>query len=112
MKKKNRFITTEIYHDAMAACSKLITDQETKVQYLFHNEGSASGICVLVDQDGKPLLAKGDVSEHEDLIQAKVKKEMPMAEMNAREEVEPILKFKKIEVKQTLPKKNWADRVK
>lgn len=35
----------------------VITDTRTDVQYLAWKYGSGGGICVLVDADGKPLLA-------------------------------------------------------
>lgn len=38
----------------------LITDTKTGVQYLAWAEFEKGGVCVLVDRDGKPLLA-GDV---------------------------------------------------
>ena len=111
MKKENRFITTEIYHDAMAACTKLIVDKETKVQYLFHNEGNASGFCILVDSNGLPLLAEGTINEHIDVKNASNKKESPMAEINPREDVEPLCEFKSIEVIPK-PKKSWSEKIK
>jgi len=38
--------------------TKVIVDQETGVQYLFANWASAGGLTLLVDKDGKPLLAQ------------------------------------------------------
>lgn len=35
----------------------MITDTRTDVQYLAWNNGYGGGVCVLVDADGKPLLA-------------------------------------------------------
>ena len=35
----------------------LVTDTKTGVQYLVWSEFEKGGICVLVDKDGKPLLA-------------------------------------------------------
>ena len=35
----------------------LITDTKTGVQYLVWDEYYKGGVCVLVDRDGKPLLA-------------------------------------------------------
>lgn len=37
---------------------RMITDTKTKVQYLFVWDGSAGGLTVLVDKDGKPLIEK------------------------------------------------------
>lgn len=35
----------------------LITDTKTGVQYIAWTENNKGGVCVLVDRDGKPLLA-------------------------------------------------------
>lgn len=35
----------------------IITDTKTDVQYLAWDYGYGAGVCVLVDADGKPLLA-------------------------------------------------------
>ena len=35
----------------------IITDTKTGVQYLVWEEYGKGGVCVLVDEDGKPLLA-------------------------------------------------------
>ena len=35
----------------------VVTDTRTDVQYLAWNNGYGGGICVMVDADGKPLLA-------------------------------------------------------
>lgn len=35
----------------------VITDTRTHVQYLGWKYGSGSGVCVLVDADGRPMLA-------------------------------------------------------
>lgn len=57
MKKENRFIITEIYHDDLHAVDKVLVDKKTRVQYLLHQEGSTLGCVVLVDENGKPLLS-------------------------------------------------------
>ena len=36
--------------------TRIITDTKTGVQYLFANWGSAGGLTLLVDKDGKPLI--------------------------------------------------------
>ena len=38
--------------------TKVITDTETGVQYLFAYSGYAGGLALLVDKDGKPLVDK------------------------------------------------------
>lgn len=39
----------------------LLVDKETRVQYLMNSSSYTSGITVLVDADGKPILYEGDV---------------------------------------------------
>lgn len=112
-KAKNRFITTEIYHDGMSACTKILVDVKTHVQYMFHNEGSGAGLCVLVDRDGKPLLADDDIVEHEEMAYAR--SHQPLATINLferQEQFEPILPVKKVQIKEKEKKKSWADRIK
>ena len=36
--------------------TRIIRDTQTGVQYLFVNWGSAGGLTVLVDKEGKPLI--------------------------------------------------------
>jgi hypothetical protein len=36
--------------------TRIITDTKTGVQYLFANWGTAGGLTLLVDKDGKPLI--------------------------------------------------------
>lgn len=38
--------------------AKIIVDAHTGVQYLFMHDGYAGGLTVLVDGEGKPLLAR------------------------------------------------------
>ena len=38
----------------------IITDTKTGVQYLAWGEGYGAGVCVLLDADGKPLVAGDD----------------------------------------------------
>ena len=38
--------------------TRIITDSETGVQYLFAFDGYAGGLTVLLDKDGKPVLDK------------------------------------------------------
>lgn len=51
-----RFIFSE--REGVHSATKVITDTETGVQYLFAAWGNAGGMTVLVDRDGKPLLDK------------------------------------------------------
>ena len=56
MAKKRRFVIAD--REGKLEGTKIITDSETGVQYLFAFEGYAGGLTVLVDKDGKPLLNK------------------------------------------------------
>ncbi len=47
-----------VYKQGMASTMKIIVDTETGVQYLAMTEGYAGGMTVLLDRDGKPLLAQ------------------------------------------------------
>ena len=51
---ENRFIVTA--KKGLMEETRIIIDKETGVQYLFANWGSAGGLTLLVDKDGKPLL--------------------------------------------------------
>ena len=56
MKEEKRF---EIKKEGgMLSGAKIITDTFTGVQYLFYQEGYAGGLTVLVDKDGRPLIAE------------------------------------------------------
>lgn len=39
----------------------IIIDKETKVQYLYAGYGSAGGLTILVDAEGKPILYEGNL---------------------------------------------------
>jgi len=56
MAKERRFILGK--KEGALEGTKIITDSETGVQYLFAYEGYAGGLTVLVDKDGKPLVDK------------------------------------------------------
>jgi hypothetical protein len=53
---KDRFIISD--KDGRLTGTRIITDSETGVQYLFSFDGYAGGLTVLVDREGKPLVAK------------------------------------------------------
>ena len=57
-KQPKRFerISTE---NSWAGNNSIYVDTHTGVQYLWHAEGYAGGLTVLLDCDGKPLLAEG-----------------------------------------------------
>ena len=54
MAKIRRFVASNI--EGKLRGTKIITDTETGVQYLFAYDGYAGGLTVLLDKDGKPLM--------------------------------------------------------
>jgi len=50
-----RFRVVEKQGNGMMVLDKVIQDRSTGVLYLWHQEGYAGGLTVLVDRDGKPL---------------------------------------------------------
>lgn len=58
MAKESRFKTEQLKMQG-SVLTHLITDTETGVQYLLAiSPNMGSGLTVLVDKDGKPLIAK------------------------------------------------------
>ena len=55
MAKEKRF--EKIYTQGMGSV-EIWVDQETGVQYLYHQSGYSGGLTVLVDRDGKPMVAE------------------------------------------------------
>lgn len=53
---KDRFV--EVYSQGVVNVVKVIVDTETGVNYVLgsHNKQSGTGMTVLVDQDGKPVV--------------------------------------------------------
>ena len=51
---KNRF--EKIYTQGAISIVEIWVDRETGVNYMFHTDGSAAGLTVLVDKDGKPVV--------------------------------------------------------
>ena len=56
MAKKERFV--EVYSQGVMNVAKIIVDRETGVNYLMgsHNKANGTGLTVLVDQEGKPVV--------------------------------------------------------
>ena len=48
-----------IYKQDMGS-TEIWVDRETGVNYLYHSSGYSGGLTVLVDQDGKPIVTKGE----------------------------------------------------
>ena len=53
---KDRFV--EVYNQGVVNVAKIIVDTETGVNYLMgsHNKANGTGLTVLVDRDGKPIV--------------------------------------------------------
>ena len=56
MAKERRFVVSD--KEGKVVGTKIITDSDTGVQYLFAFDGYAGGLTVLLDKDGKPLVDK------------------------------------------------------
>ncbi len=65
MKKKSRFIT--VYKQGGVSQVKILADTETGVHYLFHADGHAGGMTVLLDEAGKPVVDKSVIEETEEV---------------------------------------------
>lgn len=51
-----------VYKQGTFEVYRIIVDKETGVQYLSVGSGNSSGLTVLVDREGKPIVSKGDYS--------------------------------------------------
>lgn len=103
MKKKQRFIITEIYQDDMHSVNKVLVDSETNVQYLLHQEGSGCSCVVLVGANGLPLLYENP-TPHPDSIRKIVKVEEEVDMIQERKHDEPIEVIKPIKIKKRVKK--------
>ena len=54
-KKDSRFVKV-LEDGGFISSSEIWVDTQTDVQYLYHASGYSSGMTVLVDAEGKPLL--------------------------------------------------------
>ncbi len=54
--KNERFEVT--YKQGVLSQTKVIVDKETGVNYIFHCDGNAGGLSILVDRDGKPVVTR------------------------------------------------------
>lgn len=52
--KNGRFVKT--YTQSGMSGSEILVDKETGVNYLFHYNGYAGGMTVLLDREGKPVI--------------------------------------------------------
>lgn len=64
MKKDNRFVKL-LGEGGFTGTSEIWVDRETGVNYLFHAEGYAGGLCALLDKDGKPVVTDRYTLDHE-----------------------------------------------
>lgn len=48
----------DVYTQGKMEVTKIIRDNETGVLYMFHYGGPTSGLTVMVDKEGKPLVDK------------------------------------------------------
>ena len=46
----------KIYEQGVLNVTEIWVDRETGVHYLFHGSGSAGGLTVLLDAEGKPVI--------------------------------------------------------
>ena len=58
MKKEERFVET--YSQGTVSAIKIFVDKETGVNYVFHHQGNAGGMTVLLDKDGDLLYTQYD----------------------------------------------------
>ena len=56
MAEKMKRFSKVLKQGSAFAGNEIWVDNQTGVQYLFHFDGSAAGLTVLVDAEGKPLL--------------------------------------------------------
>ena len=54
MAKDKRFI--KVYSEGAFGSNEIWVDKETGVNYLFHAEGYAGGLTVLLNRDGTPVV--------------------------------------------------------
>lgn len=56
MSKNDRF--EKIYSQGKISTTEILVDKETGVNYIFHQNGYAGGMTVLLDKDGKPVVTQ------------------------------------------------------
>ena len=54
MSRNDRF--EKIYSQGKISTTEILVDKETGVNYIFHQNGYAGGMTVLLDKDGKPVV--------------------------------------------------------
>ena len=46
----------KVYSQGSMNATEIWVDRETGVNYIFHRDGTAGGLTVLLDKDGKPTI--------------------------------------------------------
>ena len=64
MKKEERF--ERVYSQGALCVTEIWVDKETGVNYLYHMDGNAGGLTVLLDRDGKPVITPASDSNYFD----------------------------------------------
>lgn len=63
-KKEKRFIITQSEGSEFTACSQVLVDSKTGVNYLWVKSGYAGGLTPLIDREGKPIITSvADIEE-------------------------------------------------
>lgn len=55
MSKVERF--EKVYSQGIMNLTEIWVDKETGINYLWHKDGYAGGLTVLLDKDGKPVVS-------------------------------------------------------
>ena len=64
MAKEKRFV--RVYSEGAFGSNEIWVDRETGVNYLFHAEGYAGGLTVLLNRDGTPVVTPVPNNYNED----------------------------------------------
>ena len=54
MAKNDRF--EKVYSQGTITATEIWVDKETGVNYMYHRDGYAGGLTVMLDRDGKPVI--------------------------------------------------------
>lgn len=60
MAKSTRFQVIETVSGGFGCEIKVVVDKQTGVNYMFMHEGYAGGLCVMLDENGDPLITDVD----------------------------------------------------
>lgn len=55
MSKSERF--EKVYSQGVLTLTEIWVDKETGINYLWHKDGYAGGLTVLLDKEGKPVVS-------------------------------------------------------